>query len=170
MAAGLCALAFFSALSVHKQDNRSWSPVFAIVGFVAVITGFVMSFTWPLPYPYNIAFGELSVLFGFLYLAAAVSLVKSWNLMPICIYAFFAGLTAVVVGVRFIDLGLSQTPVFSGTGFMLTGLTGILMPLLLLYKDKKIIRFLGALLPLSAAFIWAWIGYFAYWFHLAPKN
>lgn len=169
MAAGLCALSLFVATSVHKEDNRAWSPVFAIVGLVATITGFVMSFTWPLPYPYNIAFGELSVLFGMLYLAAAFSFAKGWNLFPLSIYAVFAGAVAILVGFRFIDLSLSKTPLFSGIGFILTGSVGILMPILLLFKKSRVVRLFGAVLPLGAALIWAWIGYVAYWMHLIPK-
>jgi putative membrane protein len=169
MAAGLCVLAFFAAVSVHKDDNRCWSPAFAIAGLTASITGFAMTFTWPLPYPYNIAFGELSIMFGMLYLAAALSLAKSLNLMPISIYAALAGAAAILVGVRFIDLGLSAAPIRAGIGFILTGSTGVLMPLLLHLKKVKVIRLLGAILPLAAAFIWGWTGYTAYWHHLVPK-
>ncbi|MFZ0033883.1 MAG: DUF981 domain-containing protein [Sedimentisphaerales bacterium] len=169
MAAGLCVLAFFVAAAVHKDDRRCWSPAFAITGLIASITGFVMSFTWPLPYPYNVAYGELSIMFGLLYLAAALSLAKGLNLMPIGIYAVFAGAVAILVGIRFIDLGLSTTPVRSGIGFILTGSIGVLMPFLLCLKKVKVIRLLGALLPLAAAFIWAWTGCTAYWHHLTPK-
>ena len=88
MTAGLVVLAFFVAFAVHKDDLRCWSPAFLITGLIASITGFVMSFTWPLPYPYNIAFGELSVMFGMLYLAAALSQIKGWSLMPVSIYAY----------------------------------------------------------------------------------
>jgi putative membrane protein len=169
MAAGLCILAFFVATAVHKDDNRCWWPAFAIAGLTASVTGFAMTFTWPLPYPYNIAFGELSVMFGLLYLATALSLAKSLNLMPISIYAVLAGTVAILVGVRFINLGLSAAPILSGVGFILTGSTGVLMPLLVYLKKVKAIRLLGAILPLAAAFIWGWTGYTAYWHHLLPK-
>jgi putative membrane protein len=169
MAAGLVVLAFFVAFAVHKDDRRAWAPAFAITGLVATVCGFVMTFTWPLPYPYNIAFGELSVMFGLLYLAAALSLSKGWDLMPVGIYAVIAGAVAILVGVRIIVLGLTNSPALSGAGFILTGSIGVLMPLLLCARKIAAIRFLGALLPLAAAFIWAWTGCLAYWFHLLPK-
>jgi putative membrane protein len=169
LTAGLCVLAFFIATAVHKDDCRCWSPAFAITGLIASITGFAMSFTWPLPYPYNIAFGELSIMFGLLYLATSLSLAKNLNLMPISIYAILAGAVAILVGIRFINLGLSAAPIRSGIGFILTGSIGVLMPILLCLKKVKAIRLLGALLPLAAAFIWAWTGYTAYWHHLTPK-
>lgn len=169
MAAGLVVLAFFVAFAVHKEDRRAWSPAFAIAGLAATVCGFVMSFTWPLPYPYNIAFGELSVMFGLLYLAAALSLAKGWDLMPVGIYALVAGAVAILVGVRIIVLGLTKSPAFSGAGFILTGSIGVLVPVLLCLKKIKVVRLLGALLPLAAAFIWAWTGALAYWHHLQPK-
>jgi putative membrane protein len=169
MAAGLVVLAFFVAFAVHKDDRRAWSPAFAVAGLIASICGFVMTFTWPLPYPYNIAFGELSVMFGLLYLAAALSLAKGWNLMPVGIYAVFAGAVAILVGIRIIVLSLTAKPALSGIGFILTGSIGVLVPLLLCMKKVKVIRLLGTLLPLAAAFIWAWIGFTAYWLHLLPK-
>ncbi|MFA5424072.1 MAG: DUF981 domain-containing protein [Phycisphaerae bacterium] len=170
MTAGLVVLAFFVCCGVHKLETRAWSPAFAIVGLNAAICGFVMTFTWPLPYPYNIAFGEMSVLFGLLYLAAALAIAKGWHLMPVGIYAFIAGAAAILVGVRIIDLGLTSKPVLSGIGFILTGSVGVLTPLLLYLKNVKAVRLLGALLPLAAAVIWAMTGFFAYWMHLAPKK
>ena len=169
MTAGLVVLAFFVAFAVHKEDRRAWSPAFAITGLIASITGLVMCFTWPLPYPYNISFGEPSVMFGLLYLAAAMSLAKGWKLMPVSIYAVFAGAVAILVGICFIHLGLSKTPVLSGIGFILTGSIGVLTPLLLWMKKVTILRLLGALPPLGAACVWAWIGFTAYWSHLMPK-
>jgi putative membrane protein len=169
MAAGLVVLAFFVAFVVHKDDRRAWSPAFAITGLAATVCGFVMTFTWPIPQPYSTAYGELSVMFGLLYLAAALSLARGWNLMPVGIYAVIAGAIAIVVGIRFIILGLSSAPVFTGVGFILTGSIGVLVPVLLCLKNVKAVRLLAALLPLAAAFIWAWTGALAYWLHLKPK-
>jgi len=169
MAAGLVVLAFFVAFAVHKNDRRAWSPAFAITGLASIVCGFVMTFTWPIPHPYSTAYGELSVMFGLLYLAAALSLARGWDLMPVGIYAFVAGAISIVVGIRFIVLGLSNAPVFTGVGFILTGSIGVLVPVLLCLKKVKVVRLIGALLPLAAAFIWAWTGALAYWFHLKPK-
>lgn len=170
MTAGLVVLALFVATSVHKDDRRSWSPAFALVGLIAAVCGLAMTFSWPLPYPYNIAFGELSVMFGLLYLATALALAKGWKLIPISIYAVLAGATAVVVGIRIIDLGLTNKPTLSGIGFILTGSIGVLAPLMLYMKKVTVIRFLGAILPLASAVIWALTGYLAYWQHLVPKE
>jgi putative membrane protein len=74
MAAGLLVLAVFlwRDISAATPDSgRRWAPAMAVPGLIATITGFAMTFTWPLPSPYNIAFGETSVMLGVLFLAAS---------------------------------------------------------------------------------------------------
>lgn len=166
MSAGFVILALFITIPILEESHQGWSPAFAAPGLVAIITGFVMSFTWPLPSPYNIAFGELSVLLGMLFLAASVCIAKKWDLLPITIFAIFAGITAVVVGIRFIDLGLSKTPVLSGIGFILPGIGGICSPLAVKFKKITSLRISGAILLFASAAIWLYVGYYAYWSHL----
>ena len=47
------------------------APVFGICGLVATIAGFAMTFTSPIPKPFSMAYGEMSVLLGVLFLGAA---------------------------------------------------------------------------------------------------
>ena len=168
MTAALTILAVFLWKYPVGEDRQTWAPVFAISGLVAVICGFVMIFTWPLPKPYNSPFGEMSVLLGILFLAAAWSLAKGWNLLPLGIYAFFAGSAAVLIGIRIIDLSLTQKPAMSGIGFILTGLAGVMAGLILWLHRIKPFRILAAIILLIAAAIWAMTGYVAYWMHLVP--
>ena len=84
-----------------------------------------MSFTWPVIGSFNIAFGETTVLFGILFIAAAIALAQGWDLFTIAIYGFFAGVVAIEVGIRIINLNLTKQPLLSGIGFILTGLGGI---------------------------------------------
>lgn len=167
MAAGLVTLAWFLWSDVDNPNTGKWAPAFAIPGVVGVICGFAMSFTWPLPKPYNIAFGESSVLLGVLFLAASWCIAKEWDLSPLGIYAFFAGLVAVLIGIRIIDLGLTQKPGLSGAGFILTGLGGVLAGLILTYRNV-LLRRVGSVVLTAAALIWAITGYLGYWYHLLP--
>jgi putative membrane protein len=167
MVAGLVTLAWFLWSDLDKPQNGRWAPAFAVPGVVAVICGLAMSFTWPLPGPYNIAFGESSVLLGFLFLAAAWCLAKEWDLRPLGIYAFFAGWVGVLIGIRIIDLGLTQKPGLAGAGFILTGLGGVLAGVILTYRNI-ILRRIGSVVLTLAALIWAMTGYLGYWFHLVP--
>ena len=168
MVAGLVLLADFVYRGLEGANPKRWIPGFGLVGGIALATGLHMIWTWPVPGSFNISFGETSVLFGGLYLAASVALAMSWDLLTITVYAFFAGLTSIVVGIRVINLGQTRQPLVAGIGFVLTGLGGVLAaPTLVYLKHNQGWRTLGAVVLLLAALIWAIIGYRAYWGHMA---
>jgi putative membrane protein len=135
---------------------------------VGVVLGLILSLTWPLPGSYNVAFGETTTLFGAVFLAAGFALSQGWDLLPVAIYGFFAGVDAVVVGIRIISLGLTQEPIFSGLGFILAGLGGVLAaPGLKMLKSNKTFRLVAALVLVATAAIWAFTFYNALWGHMA---
>lgn len=166
MVAGLVLLALYVLRGLDAADGRRWSAGFGAVGLVAFLTGLGVIFTWPLPGVYNITHGELSVFFGIIFLAAALALARGWELMPVAIYAFFAGLASVVIGARVIHLGLTNAPVLSGVGYILTGLAGVFSAPVLMYRKNRLLRLAGVAVLLAAAAIWALTGYGAYWGHL----
>ena len=172
MAAGLVVLAHYVYAGITAEDKSRWVAGFAITGFIAVITGLHMSLTWPLTGSFNILFGEPTVLFGTLFLGAALVLSKRWTMHTVSIYALFAGLVALVLGIRVLDMGLTRSPVVAGAGYILTGLGGLMTWLCCLLdpvvslKTSSTLRLIGALVLLTAAAIWALIGYNAYWDHI----
>jgi len=172
MTAGLFLLAYYVYRGIGAENAKQWVPGFAMTGFIAVVAGLRMTFTWPLTGSYNIAFGEMSVLFGVLFLGAALALWKGWEMRTVSIYAFFAGLAAVVVGARVISLGMTKSPVVSGIGFILTGLGGLFAWLcclaepILSLRTNRTLRAIGAIVLIVAVAIWAFTGYAAYWDHL----
>lgn len=91
MVAGLFLLADYVYRGIDNSNQRQWIPGFGITGAIALTTGLHMSFTWPVIGSFNIAFGETSVLFGILFIAAAISLAQGWDLFTIAVYGFFAG-------------------------------------------------------------------------------
>lgn len=169
MVAGLVILADFVYRGLDDGANlRRWIPGFGLVGGVALVTGLHMIWTWPVPGSFNISFGETTVMFGFLFIAAAVAIAMNWDLFTITVYAFFAGLAALLIGIRIINLEQTRQPIVAGLGFILTGLGGILAaPTLVYFRSNKGWRTLGTAVLLMAALIWAFIGYMAYWGHLA---
>jgi len=171
MAAGLFLLGCFVWRDLDTpEDTGHWVPAFAICGLIAAIGGFAITFTWPLPKPYSSAFGEMSVLLGVLFLGLALALAKKWELLPLAIYAVFAGAAATLLGVRIIDLGLTAKPALSAAGFILCGVCGIFSPLVVWQNDKKGLRIIGSLVLFAASAIWALTGYLAYWAHMmVPK-
>jgi putative membrane protein len=167
--AGLSLLALYIYKNPGDSDQISWVPGFATVGVIALITGFFMVFTWPLPSSFNIAFGSPSILFGALFLAAAFALAKGWELSKLAVYAFIAGTVAIVIGARIIDLEMTRNPALSGVGFILTGLGGAASAIFLYYRTLRSIRWLRMLLVmviLAAAAIWGYTAYDALWGHL----
>ncbi len=143
MAAGLFILAFYLCRGLDDPDQGRWAPAFGIVGLVALLNGFRVSWVWPLPQSYNAAYGDLSVLFGALFAGAALALAKGWKLLPLTIYALVAGLASILAGVAFIHLQLSKFPVLSGIGFILTGICGVFSGPTLCMPHCRILRPLG---------------------------
>lgn len=171
MAAGFALLAWFVATDFGTPDGRRWVPAFAVVGLVAVVFGTHLAMTWPLPGVYNSPFGELSVLFGALFLGLALALAFGWSLLPLAGYAFFAGLAAIVFGARIFDLHYTMNPLVTGASFILSGVAGVLAPLMFTrWMGHRLVRYLAALVLLGAAGLWALTGYMSIWAHLGGDN
>jgi len=167
MVAGTALLAYYVLKGVTAEDSRPFAAGFLMVGLVAFLGGAHMVTTWPLPGSYNIGFGESTLLFGVVFLGAAWALAKGWDLMPVAIYAFFAGIDAVLVGWRIIDLGLTKHPLASGIGFLLAGLGGIAAaPGLALLKKSQTFRYIAAAVLLVVTAFWAYTFYSSLWGHL----
>lgn len=166
LAAGLVLLAVYVDRGLDSSEQKHWIPGFGIVGGIALVTGLHMTLTWAVPGSFNIAFGETTLLFGALFTATAIALGQGWDLWSIAVYGFFAGVTAILIGLRLINLGLTQQPLLAGIGFILTGLGGVLAAPTLHLKANKTWRRVGAFALIGAALIWLFIGYGAYWLHL----
>jgi putative membrane protein len=166
LVAGLFILALFVYRGLDDPDQRRWAPGLIMSGFVAMVTGFAVTISWPLPGSYNIIFGELSVLFGVLFLGAGLTLAFTWDLFTVAIYAFFAGIVGVIMGIRVFGLALTKSPPVSGAGFLLTGLSGIFAMAAIYYRENRTLRLIGAIVLVIAALLWAFTGYSAYWSHV----
>jgi putative membrane protein len=170
LVAGLFILAAYVYSGLSAPHQKRWIPGFGMTGAIALTTGLHMIFTWPVPGSFNIAYGEMSVLFGILFLATCLAIAFSWDLMSVAIYGFFAGIAAVLVGLRIINLGLTRQPLLSGIGFILAGLSGICAAPTLYFKTNRTWRVVGAIVLVAAGLIFALIGYMAYWGHLADYS
>ena len=167
LVAGLFLLAGYVYFGLNRTNQKRWVPGFGMTGAIALVTGLHMIFTWPVTGSFNIAYGETTVLFGILFLGTAIALAQGWDLLTVAIYGFFAGLAAIVIGVRIINLGLTKSPLLSGIGFILTGLGGVFAAPTLYFQSIRTLRIIGAIVLVAAALIFAFTGYLAYWGHLA---
>lgn len=155
LVAGTALLAHYIYKGITAEDQRAYAAGFGMVGLIGVILGLVLTFTWPLPGSYNIAYGEATTLFGAVFLAAGFSLFHRLDLRPVTVYAFFAGVYAVIVGVRIITLGLTKEPLISGVGFILAGLGGVLAYPFFPLVQKRTFRLLASVVLVVTALIWA---------------
>jgi putative membrane protein len=165
--AGYFLLAYYVYLGLDDPNQTKWAPGFLMVGVISAVFGGIMAVTWPLPGPYSSAYSEMSVLLGIVFLGAGVAMAKGWDLTTVACYAFFAGLAAIVVGVRIIHLRLTLNPTLSGAGFILSGIVGVCAaPTLAYMKSNRGFRTLGAIVVVAAALIWAATVYPEYWTHM----
>jgi putative membrane protein len=163
---GYFLLAAFVYRGLDEADCAKWAPGFLMVGVISLVFGGVMTMQWPLPGPYSSAFGEMSVLLGIIFFGAGVAMAKGWSLATVTWYGFFAGLAAIVIGIRVIGLELTAAPIPSGGGFILSGLAGVLSPLGWYARSSKHLRILGMILLIAVGLVWANVGYRAYWGHM----
>ncbi len=94
MVAGFFILASYLLSGASEVAARKWAAPFGVVALVAPAGGLYMSFTWTLIGSYNIAFGEMSVLFGAFFAGTALALAMEWNPSPMGFYGVFSGLAA----------------------------------------------------------------------------
>lgn len=167
MVAALIILALYVWRGVEEKDQKKWVAGFGVTGFIALLFGTHMTLNWPLPGSYNVAFGEASVLLGVLLSGAAVSLAFGWGLESLAACAFIFGLTAAVIGMRIIVLHMTQGPVLTGIGFILTGLSGVFIACGLYGKKSRMMRTVVVVMLVISAVIWAMTGFQAYWGHVS---
>ena len=167
LSAGLALLAAYVYFGLGSSNQKRWIPGFGVVGAIALVTGLHMTFTWPIIGSFNVAFGETTVLFGILFVGTSLTLAMDWELFTLGIYGFFAGLVSLLIGFRIINLGITQLPLLTGIGFILVGLGGIFSVPTLSLKSTRLLRTIGAIVLSVAALIFAYIGFTAYWAHLA---
>lgn len=167
LVAGTVLLAYYLWRGIDEKDQRPYAAAFLMTGLLSLITGLQISFTWPLPGAYNVGYGDTTTLFGVVFLATGIALSQGWNLLPVSIYAFFAAIDALIVGFRIWSLQLTKEPLISAVGFILAGFSGLgVFPFLMWFRDNKIIRWIGILLLLGTAVLWAVTFYGSLWSHM----
>ena len=165
LAAGLAIMALFVVKYING-DRKKVAPGLLVSGFLALVTGLHEIFTWPIIGSYNIPFGEMSVLFGVLFLAAAIAILKEWDLLSLGVYAVFAGAASILLGIRLYSLKMTNEPLVAAGGFILTGLMAVLSLPAYYLRKSLVVRILAALGLLGAAAIWAAFAGLGYWAHL----
>ncbi len=168
MVGGTVLLAYYLWRGIDEANQRPYAAGFFGVGLLALVTGLQLSFTWPLPGSYNVGYGDATTLFGVVFLITALALWQGWSLIPVSIYAFFAAIDALIVGIRIWSLQLTKEPLISAVGFVLAGFAGLgVFPFLMWFRENKIVRWIGILLLLGTALLWGITFYGSLWDHMA---
>ncbi|MGC8537911.1 MAG: DUF981 family protein [Candidatus Micrarchaeia archaeon] len=133
MSALLLALYYFKVGSGKKDISSLVVPVF-ILGLFNAVSGFLMSFTWPLPGSYNILFGDPLLVLGLLMIAGSYMISKGMDVKVLSLLGFLLGIY-LLVG----TIGITQFHMESGNDWLTaTGLyafsmlAGIFSPILYL--------------------------------------
>jgi putative membrane protein len=166
MVVALVLFAWFMTLGFEKNQKR-FVPGFLLTGFIGLVTGLHMIFRWPLPGSFNIMFGEPTVMLGGFFFVAGLALLLGWDLLTIGLYALFCGAAVVLLGVRILNMNLTQEPIIAAIGYFLTGATAIATFPALALPSWKWLRWLVALAAIGSAVIWIIVGYPSYWAHMA---
>lgn len=167
--ASLIALYFIMLVKQKKSVNTLAVPAL-VLGLFDAISGFYMSFFWPLPPAYNMLFGDPLMFLGLIMIMGAIMIYKNMNVKVLSVFGFFLGIylfmEAVAISAFKLETGIDFLPAMGL--YVLAGLSAIFSPLT--YKDPKgnwryAYYFLAALLILTA-FTALFIGYGAIYSHL----
>ena len=165
MGAALFLLALYFAFFIEKDPKKA-VPGFLLTGGIALVTGFAMSLTWPLPGSYNILFGEPTVLLGAVFFMAGLALNFGWSMLTVGIFALGSGAVAILLGIRVLNLNLTSEALVAGLGYLFAGAAGVLTLPAVAFPRMKIIRWVAAIVALIGAGIWVFVGFGAYWDHI----
>ena len=167
--AGFMILAFYLMAGAREEDQRKWAAALAVPGLISVATGLHMTFAWPLPGPYNMLFGEVSVMFGAVLVGLAWCAARGVSRVPVAIYAFFAGLVVLGLGGKIMELlpakRVTQMPHVTAAGFLCSGVGGMLLAGALALR-KTWLRAIAAFFLICAGVLWFATGFVSYRVHL----
>ena len=151
-------------------------PMF-VLGFFNAISGFAMSFTWPLPAGYNMLFGDPLLFFGLILIAGAYMVRKNISVKNLALPGFLLGIYILVGAAAIVGYNLEPGSHFitSFGLYLVAGLAGLFAPVVYLNpkgSNRYIYYVLAALLILTAiaalflayTALYEHIGTFSAWF------
>ncbi len=112
MSALLLALYYFKVGSGKKDISSLVVPAF-ILGLFNAVSGFLMSFTWPLPGSYNMLFGDPLLVLGLLMIAGSYMISKGMDMKVLSLLGFLLGVY-LIVGM----IGITQFGMESGNDWL----------------------------------------------------
>jgi putative membrane protein len=167
MAAGFVILAHYLYRNPAPEERAPWAAGFFAAGIVGLATSIPMIVMWPLPGSYNVAFGEPALFLAAAFLGAGITLAMRWEPLIPALYGFFGGIMAVVIGLRIMNLHMTQSPAMAGIGFLAAGLGGMMTLPAINWRKERWLAITAAVLLGIAAVVFLVTGYMAFWSHLS---
>lgn len=151
MSAAFIAYYLVGIAKGKKMDSLA-GPIF-MLGIFDFLSGFYMSFFWPLPGAYNMLFGDPMLMLGIIMIAGGFAIYKNTDGRPISLIGFFLGIYLFAESYGMVAYHLEAgAELLPALGFYLvSGLSGFLSPLVYLKSknnNKKAYYLLAALLVL----------------------
>ena len=173
MSALLLALYYFRVGSGKKDISSLVVPAF-ILGLFNAVSGFLMSFTWPLPGSYNMLFGDPLLVLGLLMIAGSYMISKGMDVKALSLLGFLLGIY-LLVGM----IGITQFHMETGNDWLTaTGLYGFSMlaaifsPILYLKPkgSNRYAYYFEVFLLVVVMLLALLIGYMGFYEHLGAFN
>lgn len=141
LAAGASAaiIALYFIMVVRQKKNiQSLAVPMLVLGIFDAVSGFVMSFTWPLPGAYNILFGDPILFVGLIMVSAAIMIFKNMDLKVLSVLGFLLGIYILIeafgiISIPGLETGLDQ--VLAVGFYICAGLSALLSPMI--YMNPK---------------------------------
>ncbi len=163
-------LAIYALMSVRNKKGLAnlAVPMFAF-GLFDFISGFLMSFAWPMPGAYNMLFGDAQLVLGLLMLIGGYMVYKNMDLKILTVFGFFFGIYLAVEAAAIpafgLESGINFLPAFGL--YVFAALSALFSPLVYVgsKNQKYAYYFLFALLIITT-FLLFFIGYTSIYEHL----
>ena len=169
--AAIIALYFIMVVK-QKKNIQGLAVPMLMLGIFNAVSGFIMSFGWPLPGAYNILFGDPILFLGIIMVSAAIMIFKNMDFKVLSVLGFLLGIYVLIeafgiISIPGLETGLDK--VLAVGFYVFAGLSALLSPMIYLnpktQRGKYAYCLLAALLILTALAALV-IGYGAVYSHL----
>src|SRR4030066_478183 len=162
-----------SSESTEEKDRSLRKGLGAAIGASGLylfITGLAISFMWPFAMSggaYNILFGGIAALGGFLLLAVSAALLLNAGLSAVSYFAVTVGVYAVVDAFAMMNYKLTSNPLLAALGYLSFAATAFLsVPAT--HTDNKWLRWAFGIFAFLFAVAWLYQAANFTWGHLKP--
>ena len=169
MSALLLALYYFRVGSGKKDISSLVVPAF-ILGLFNAVSGFLMSFTWPLPGSYNMLFGDPLLVLGLLMIAGSYMISKGMDVKALSLLGFLLGIYLLVgmIGITRFNMETGNDWLTATGLYAFSMLAAIFSPILYLKPkgSNKYAYYFEVFLLVVVMLLALLIGYMGFYEHL----